>query len=213
MRFKAVIFDFDGTLADTNELIIDSWQHTYRVLTGEEQDEEVLRATFGEPLDLSMKHAFPGVPVRKSIDVYRSHQTDVYDDMVRPFEGMTDLIRTLKEKEYKTGILTSRLKPSTMAGLEKFGLIPYIDSIVTYEDCAKFKPDPEPMYTVLKKLGVRPEEALMVGDSLFDIRCAHNAGVRAVLVGWAFALSAPPRDGPDKPDYIINKACELWEII
>lgn len=213
MKFYAVIFDYDGTLADTNKLIISSWQHTYMTFTGKEQDEEVLKATFGEPIALSMENAFPGVPLEKSLDVYRTHQDHIYKDMIEPFDGMTDLVKTLKERGYKTGILTSRLKLSTMAGLEKFGLLPYLDGIVTCEDCAKCKPDPAPMRAVLEKLGVRPEEALMVGDTVFDIRCAHNAGVEAALVGWAFALSDPPEDGPDKPEYIINKAEELLQVV
>ncbi len=213
MKVNTIIFDFDGTVADTNKLIIDSWQHTYRVLTGKEQDEEILKATFGEPLAISLENAFPNVPVEESIDIYRKHQLQIYEDLIEPFDGMTNLIKLLKEKGYKVGLLTSRLRPSTMIGLEKFGIVPYFDSIITHEDCPKHKPDPEPMFIALERLEAKPEEAIMIGDSLFDIRCAHNAGVKAALVSWAVALSNPPTEGKDKPEYILDKAEDLLEVI
>lgn len=213
MKFNTVIFDFDGTVADTNKLIIDSWQHTYRVLTGREQDEDILKATFGEPLAISLENAFPDVPVDESINIYREHQLEIYEELIEPFNGMPELIKLLKEKGYKVGLLTSRLKPSTMIGLEKFGIVSYFDSIITLENCTKHKPDPEPMLVALKSLEAKPEEAIMIGDSLFDIRCAHNAGVEAALVSWAVALSDPPTEGEDKPEYILNKAEDLLEVI
>ncbi len=213
MKFNTVIFDFDGTVADTNKLIIDSWQHTYRVLTGREQDEDILKATFGEPLAISLENAFPDVPVDESINIYREHQLEIYEELIEPFNGMPELIKLLKEKGYKVGLLTSRLRPSTMIGLEKFGIVSYFDSIITLENCTKHKPDPEPMLVALKSLEAKPEEAIMIGDSLFDIRCAHNAGVEAALVSWAVALSDPPTEGEDKPEYILNKAEDLLEVI
>lgn len=213
MKFNTVIFDFDGTVADTNKLIIDSWQHTYRVLAGREQDEDILKATFGEPLAISLENAFPDVPVDESINIYREHQLEIYEELIEPFNGMPELIKLLKEKGYKVGLLTSRLKPSTMIGLEKFGIVSYFDSIITLENCTKHKPDPEPMLVALKSLEAKPEEAIMIGDSLFDIRCAHNAGVEAALVSWAVALSDPPTEGEDKPEYILNKAEDLLEVI
>ena len=99
--FNTILFDFDGTLANTNGLVIESWQHVYRVLTGSEAEEEALKATFGEPLAVRM----------------------------------------------------------------------------------------------------------------FDITCAHNAGVKAVLVGWAEAVTKADLDGPDAPEYFIEKAEDLLKLV
>lgn len=213
MKFNTIIFDFDGTLADTNKIIMDAWQEAYRILTNHEGNEEEIKATYGEPLALSLEKAFPDVPVEESIKIYRGYQKDRYEETLEPFDGMVDLIKSLKDAGCKVGIVTSRRKQSTMIGLEKFGIVPYLDGIITDEDCKKHKPDPAPMYAALKKLNADPSETLMIGDTLFDIRCAHNAGVRAVHVGWAMALSDPPEEGPDKPDYIIEKAEDLMKII
>ena len=105
------------------------------------------------------------------------------------------------------------MAPSTMAGLRKFGLEDDFDAIVTADDTTKHKPDPEPVLITLEKLGAKPEEALMIGDSMFDIKCAHNAGVKAVLVGWAEAVSEEDLNGPDRPEYFIEKAEDLFEIV
>lgn len=213
MAFNTIIFDFDGTVANTNSLVIDSWQHVYQTLSGHKVDEAVIRTTFGEPLPTSMEKAFPNIPVEESIGIYRNHQKDIYEEMIEPFPGMVDLMRQLKEKGYKVGIATSRMKSSTLVGLRKFGVMDYIDALVTCDDTNKHKPDPEPVLISLERLQAKPEEALMIGDSMFDIKCAHNAGVKAVLVGWAEAVTEEDLQGSDAPEYQIEKAEDLFKIL
>ena len=213
MAFNTIIFDFDGTVANTNRLVIQSWQKVYLTLTGKEENEAVIKATFGEPLAVSMEKAFPETPVEEAIAIYRNHQKDIYEEMIEPFPGMTELIRKLKKDGYKVGVATSRLKNTTVIGLRKFGIADILDCLVTCEDTEKHKPDPAPALISLEKLGADPKETVMVGDSMFDIRCAHNAGIKAVLVGWAEAVSEEDMAGPDRPEFVIDKAEDLFEIL
>lgn len=213
MKYTSILFDFDGTLANTNGLVIGSWKHAFRVLKGTEQSEEEIKKTFGEPLAVSMEKFFPDVPVEEAIATYRSYQKDVFENLIEPFDGMVELIKGLKAKGYKVAVTTSRMGASTMAGLRKFGLADIFDAIVTSDDTTKHKPDPEPVLITLEKLGAKPEEALMIGDSMFDIKCAHNAGVKAVLVGWAEAVSEEDMNGPDRPDFYIETAEELFDLV
>lgn len=213
MAIKTILFDFDGTVANTNRLIIDSWQHVFRTVHGKEADEADIKATFGEPLGVSMVKNFPDMNPEDAIDMYRSHQKDIYEEMIEPFPGMAELLRGLKEKGYQVGIVTSRLRNSTMIGLRKFGLAETADCIVTCEDTDKHKPDPEPALIALEKLSAKAEETLMVGDSMFDIKCAHNAGIKAVMVGWAEAITETDLTGPDRPEYCIEKAEDLYDIL
>ncbi len=212
-RINTILFDFDGTIMNTNELILGSWQHTFKTIRGEEGDPEVIHRTFGETLAKSMNDFFPEFPVEEAVEIYRNYQTGKFADAISPFPGMIELIKELNRQKYKTAVVTSRLKPTTMEGLEKYELDKLFNVIVTMEDCTKHKPDPEPALIALEKLDSKPEEALMIGDSKFDIGCANNAGVTSVLVDWAVAIYDKQKEGIFKPNYTIGNAKDILRIL
>lgn len=212
MNYKAVIFDFDGTIADTNDIILESWQHTYQELTGKKEDPEIICSRFGEPLKESMEMAFPEIAPEKSIKLYRGYQATIYEDRIKLFPGMKDLLNKLNQEGLKVVLLTSRQYDFTMKGLNKFDIKKNFDAIVTCEDTENHKPDPEPMYAALAKAGIAKGDAFMIGDSRFDIMCAHRAGVKAALVDWSVAQPVAPSEGEAKPDYIIREAEDILEI-
>ncbi|MHC1722038.1 MAG: HAD-IA family hydrolase [Aminipila sp.] len=212
-KINTILFDFDGTVMNTNELILGSWQHTFKTITGKEGDREAIHRTFGETLAKSMGEFFPEFPLEEAIEIYRGYQVGKFADAISPFPGMVELIKELNLQGYKTAVVTSRLRPTTMEGLEKYQLTDIFDAIVTVEDCTKHKPDPEPALIALEKLGSKPEEAMMIGDSKFDIGCANNAGVTSVLVDWAVAIYDKEKEGIFKPDYVIEKAEKILEIL
>lgn len=212
-KIDTILFDFDGTVMDTNDVIINSWQHTYRTLENREEDVANIVKTFGEPLEITMQKLFPDVPIEESVRVYRSYHRDNFGELISICPGMKELLQELKKQQYKTGLVTSRLKTTTIQGLEKYGLAPYFDVIVTAEDTDKHKPDPAPVLIALERLEAAPEKSLMLGDTMFDILCARNAGVASVLVEWGIALTEEEKNGPDGPDYRIGKAEELFDIL
>jgi pyrophosphatase PpaX len=213
MSINTILFDFDGTVMNTNQVIINSWQHTFRTLTGAERPVEDIIATFGEILHDTVARFFPDVPVEEAVEVYRSYHRDNFGPMISVFPGVRELLEALKARGYTLAIVTSRLPATTAEGLEKYGLSGHFDLVVTCADCKKFKPDPEPALIALEKLGKKPEEAIMVGDTLNDILCARRAGVRSVLVGWAVAVPEGRLSGTDAPDYRIEKAGDLLDIL
>lgn len=212
-KITTVLFDYDGTLMDTNEIIIESWQHTFRTLTGEEADVKLILETFGEPLRLTMQRFFPDRDVEECVELYRSYQVTFYKKLIHMFPGTQELVRELKARGQKVAIVTSRLRPTTMDGLDKYDLCDVFDCIVTADDTSKHKPDPEPVLIALQKLGSSPEESLMVGDTMFDIGCGQNAGVKTVLVNWAMAADVQQNMSQFSPDYRIDRPEELLEII
>lgn len=215
-NIDTVVFDFDGTVMDTNNIIIMSWQHTFKTITGKEADKAMLHASFGEPLEYSMKKFFPDLPVEESIKVYRDYHREKFVDMIELFPGIEALLAGLKDKGYKTGLATSRLKVTTYQGLEKYDLFRYLDTVITVEDVTKAKPDPEILLTTLGKLGSKPENSVMVGDTRLDIACANHAGATSVLVGWSQALAGKTKKdftGSEVPDHIIKTPEELFAII
>ena len=84
---------------------------------------------------------------------------------------------------------------------------------MTCDDTSKHKPDPEPVFIALNKLKSDPDESIMIGDSMYDILCAKNAGVLSVLVGWAMAVTEEEKTGPDKPDYFVDSAKGIVKLL
>lgn len=212
-KYKGVLFDFDGTIMNTNDIILKSWQHTFRTVEGAERPFEDIAPTLGEPLKLTMANFFPEEDPEDMIDIYRSYQQSIYQEEVHLFPGIPEIIRSLSERGYLLGLVTSRLRDSTMDGLRKFGVAQYFDAVVTASDTKAHKPDPEPCLTCLKLLGIEPEEALYVGDSKFDVMCARNAGVPFVLVGWSICVTEEQKEGIYKPDFHIDDPKELLNLV
>ena len=181
---NTILWDFDGTLVDTNEVILESWQITYEHYYGKRMPVEHITKCFGEPLLVTMAREFPMVDPAESAEVYRSYQRDFAYTKVREIPGVFETVEELTRRGYKQCIVTSRTTESTLRYLELFGKLDAFDGMVTCDDTDSHKPDPEPILLALEKMNCSKDEALMVGDGVFDIKCANNAGVKAVLVGW-----------------------------
>jgi len=210
MKINTVLFDLDGTLLDTNHLVVESFQHVYRNINKEEKPVQEIKSFFGEPIKMTLEREFD-VPFEESVKIYREYHYKVFDELIDIFPGMKELIIELDQKNYKLGVVTSRLRNTTIKGLEKYGLTEYFKCIITASDSTKHKPDPEPIEMALKELGSKPEEALMIGDSIFDIKCAKNSGVKSAIVDWAEASKEVLL--AENPDFEIKKASDVIEIL
>jgi pyrophosphatase PpaX len=208
-----VLFDFDGTIMDTTDVIIGSWQHTFRTFEGKERPVEEIVKTFGEILAHTMSKVLPHVDPKEAIDTYRSFHRDNFGEQISVFEGVPELLAELKRRNYKVGLVTSRLAGTTWEGLRQYDLAEYFDVVVSCDDTDKHKPDPAPVNIALERLNSKAENAVMLGDTMFDILCARNAGVASVLVGWNVAMTHEDIHGADGPDFIIEKAEDLLSLI
>lgn len=212
-KIKAVMFDYDGTLMDTNSIIIESWQHTFRTVVGREHPEEELYGTFGEILHDTMKRFFPHEDVERCVEIYRSYQVGRYQKMIQMFPGMENLVRELHSQGILTAVVTSRLLPTTMQGLEKYGMDDAFDAVVTCKDTEAHKPDPAPVLFCAEKLDIEPGEALMVGDTAYDIICGNRAGARTALVSWSAACVGKQLEGEAKPDFTAKTAADILAFV
>lgn len=208
-----VLFDFDGTVMDTTDVIIGSWQHTFMTFEGKERPVEEIVKTFGEILSHTMKKVLPDVDTEQAIETYRSYHRDNFGERISVFPGMHELLAELKRRNLKTGLVTSRLAGTTWEGLRQYDLDKFFDVVVSCDDTDKHKPDPEPVNIALARLGSKAENTIMLGDTMFDILCAKNAGVRSVLVGWHVAMSQEDIKGENGPDHIIDKAEDLLSLL
>ena len=210
---NTVLFDFDGTLVNTNDVIIASWQHTYMHYLGREESLEKITACFGEPLLLTMEREFPEVDPRESAEVYRNFQKENADELVKIFPGIKELLESLKTDGFRMGVVTSRTRESAQRYMDMFGIGDYFEEMVSCDDTDIHKPNPEPILLCLKKMGITAEEALMVGDSPFDIKCANNAGVKSVLVGWRITGDGQTLIDDAREDFTISEPLELVGVL
>ena len=206
-KYKAVLFDYDGTLIDTNQLIVDSWNHMYMkhfggMLTGDD-----VKWTFGivlrDAVDEQMKRmGHSGYDLDELVESYREFQYQPDPTPAPPFNGMPELVKELRRRGVLLGIVTSRARDSLIKGLEKYGMAGCFDSIVSAESTNIHKPKPEPALIACRELGVEPQEAVMIGDSVFDLQCANSAGCGSCFVTWSFATSLETALEYGKPTHV-----------
>lgn len=210
MKIDCVLFDLDGTLVDTNRLIIESFLHTIRVHQNREGRHEEFVPYFGEPLIDMLERVAPG-QAEELISTYREFNHRKHDELISGFAGTNETLSELKARGITLGVVTSKMRPLAQRGLQLFGLEQYFQAIVTMEDTTAHKPDPEPLLKALKILGRVTEGVLYVGDATVDIKCARNAGVKSAAVMWS-ALGREPLLQL-KPDFILESFSDLLNIV
>lgn len=203
---KAVLFDFDGTVINTNDLIIASYKYAFdKVMNREIQLDEIL-GLFGRPLLISLKEDY-GEFGEALYYSFREFNESNHDNIAKPFGGVPESILAIKEAGYKIGIVTSKRREMLQRGLKLIGLENNFDVLIGAEDCDKHKPDPQPVLTACKKLGIEPKEAIYVGDSVFDILCGKNAGMKTC--GVKYTLTEPQLLFDLGMDYFVD---DIWEL-
>ena len=203
-----ILFDLDGTLIDTNELIIDSFNNTFKLMGKPVPQRNEIIYCFGEPLNRTMSKFFDDVD--KAIEIYREFNFKHHDNRISLYENTEKLLKSLKEDNFKLGIVTSKNKVPALRGLEILNIFEYFDVIIAGDDVKKHKPDPEPVVKACEFLGVSPTEAMMVGDTIYDIMSGREAGSKTCGVLYSFMK--------DKllecdSDYYIENLIEILEIL
>lgn len=215
MKKDTILLDYDGTIMNTNDLIDNSWRYTFQQITGSVPPDEIIRKTYGEMLADTMKKFFGGTPeeIEKYIKIYRSYHNDHYEKDICLFPGIREMIADLRAAGYRIGLVTSRLSASAYKGLKEFGIYNMFDGFVTADDTDAHKPDPEPVLLALRKLGRKPEQAVMLGDSWFDMECARRAGVLPILVGWSASYKYGAEKPGGEPEHVIDKAADMLPLM
>jgi pyrophosphatase PpaX len=209
-KVKAVLFDLDGTVIDTIDLIRSSFRHATTQVLGQSLPDEVLLQNLGTPLLDQMK-VFSPEKAEELVKVYREHNQAHHDRMVKEYPDVVTVLTGLKKKGYRLAIVTSKSGPLARRGLEVLGLGPYFEVLVSMDDTTEHKPLPAPILAALQKLGCGPDEAVYIGDSPHDLRAGKAAGVLTAAALWGpFPLE---RLLAEKPDLVLDKMTDLLEIL
>lgn len=194
---RAVLFDLDGTLVDTIDLILASFRYATEAVLGEAIADDMLLAGVGTPLAIQMG-SFSAEHAEELVRVYREHNLSVHDRLAAEFPGVADVLRELKDAGYPIGVVTSKLSVMAWRGLKLFDLDEYIDVLVGADDVTLHKPDPYPLAYAAAQLDVPLAECAYIGDSPHDMEAAVAGGAVAIAALWGpFERSVVMGPGPD----------------
>jgi pyrophosphatase PpaX len=209
-NINTILFDLDGTLIDTNELIISTYLHTLgKYYPGKYTREDVL--PFLGPTLHDVFGKMDPDRVEEMVLEYRTYNIANHDALVKEFVGVMETIETLKKKGYKLAIVTTKREDVAFKGLRLMKLDSYFDVMIAYDHVKKVKPDPEPIFLALEKLGSKPEEALMVGDNFHDVLAGKNAGTKTAGVAWS--IKGREYLAKYEPDFMLENMTDLLSIL
>lgn len=184
-HYATFLFDLDGTLIDSIELIRASYEHALSSHGLPPLSEAEWLDGLGRPLTWQFGRRVDGsARIDALVRTYREHNLAHHDRMVRAYPGARDALRELHARGARLAVVTSKARASASRGLAHCGFDGLFDVIVAVDDCERHKPDPEPARRALEALGANAEHALMIGDSPHDLECGRGAGCATAAVGW-----------------------------
>jgi pyrophosphatase PpaX len=213
LPWAAVLFDLDGTLADTVELILRCYRHTMEVHFGEVPDDDAWLTGLGTPLREQLRgFARSEEEGTAMLDTYVTFQRSVHDDMVSPFPDAAHVLSVLRSEGVALAVVTSKRSDLARRTLARCGLEGRYDVLVGADDVVRAKPDPEPVQLALGRLGLRGQarDTLFVGDSPFDVRAGRAAGTYTAAALWG-PFSRQLMDG-EEADFYLERLADVLEL-
>lgn len=208
MRFPTVLFDLDGTIIDSIELIMESYRHTMRTHRGVSPPDDVFLAGIGTPLRVQLaEFARDATELAAMIATYREWNLTNHDRMVIAYPGAVAAIRKLRADGARLGLVTSKNLNGVKKGLALVGLEDVFESFVTADRLEESKPDPKPVLIALADLDADTRDALFVGDSPHDIAAGRRAGVKTAACLWG--PFSRERLAVERPDFWLSSFADL----
>lgn len=203
-----VLFDLDGTLIDTHDIILASFRHTTRTVLGREIPDEVLMQKVGQPLVTQMWDFTDDQEVHdRLVDEYRAHNDVIHDERVALFPGVADALADLAAMGCPMGVVTSKRSGLARRALELTGVAERFAFVLGPDECPAHKPDPAPVAQGCAELGLAPACCLYVGDSPFDIQAGNGAGCATAAALWG--MFPPEALAAEGPTFTLESMAEL----
>jgi HAD superfamily hydrolase (TIGR01549 family) len=182
--YSSVIFDLDGTLSRTNELIFTTFNFVAQKYTGRTYTPVEITAMFGPPEEIAIGKIVGPDRSDAAMDDFLTFYAEHHDAMASTYTGMDVALNALHAAGVRMAVFTGKGKRSAAITLEKLNLSKYFDFVVSGSDVSAHKPSPEGIQLVLKEFGVPSTGVLMVGDAVSDVQAARGAGVQVASVLW-----------------------------
>lgn len=205
--YQSYLFDADGTLFDTVDLICRCFQYVAEKYTGKTIDRRTIIESIGLPLKSQLiNHLGRGLDSERILDDYLQYQLNIMEDCINPFPHAAKTLEILKDAGKKIAVVTSRRRFSLEKILQSTDTAKYFDVLVTPEDTAKHKPDAEPALRAMFLLNAEKTNTVFIGDALYDICSGASAGIDTIFVTWSHSeLSSLPVS----PTWTIDSLQEL----
>ena len=182
MSYTHIAFDIDGTLISSEYANMKALQDTLLKFHGAAPSLEELLPYFGLPgMDALARM---GVADAETIYPYWAEHVHDYDDTIRPYDGVVEMLTALRNTGFKLGVVSSQCRLEYSQGFQRMDVAAFFPVQVLAEDTQKHKPDPEPLLRYLERTGAQPEHVLYVGDREGDLKCARGAGVKFAFARW-----------------------------
>ncbi len=207
---KALLFDFDGTLLDTNELIIQTFMHVLEErFPGQYSPKDCIKF-IGPSLKETFEQITPN-EVDEMIEKYRQWNHEHHDELITEFDGVLPTLEKLKEQGVRMAIVSTKRRDTIKKGLELMGATSFFEFLIGIDDVNHVKPHPEPVLLAIEKLGVAKEDVMMIGDNYHDIEAGKNAGVKTAGVAWS--IKGEEFLKQYQPNYILQHMTDLLQIV
>lgn len=223
-RRQVILFDFDGTLVNTTPLILRSFRATWEKTFGFTMEEADYIKTFGTHLPMAMRQLTEqcvaeerlapiddlAAKADELLKTYREINWGWHDEHIETFEGVGEAVRELKARNYRLGIVSSKIRFGVERGLNIFAMAELFDLIIAADDVTNHKPHPEPILKALGHFNASPREAIYIGDSTHDIVAGKAAEISTAAAAWG----PFPRTELEalKPDHLLDEPGELLRL-
>jgi len=183
---KAIVFDLDGTLADSSHCIVASMHIVAEQMNLPSVSDHAIEDLIGKPLSVMFPSLYNTTPAqtKEAINRYRIEYVELTKTEEQLFDGVIPMLKALKAHGYKLAIATGKNQEGAENASARQGLTPYFDSIHGILPDTPGKPDPAVLVRAMRALGTPAEECIMVGDTTYDMQLAQAVGVKAIGVDW-----------------------------
>ncbi|WP_255259668.1 HAD family hydrolase [Lentibacillus sp. CBA3610] len=208
---KAIIFDFDGTLADTLPVCYRAFQDVFRTFDGKELSDDDVRAMFGPSETEIIQKNLTNSNKEEAIELFYKSYTDNHQQLVKSNAEINDMLTYLNDRGVKLGIVTGKARRSLDISVKALEMDNRFEAVITGDDVEKSKPHPEGVTKALSLLDVVNDEAMFIGDSDADIEAGNRANVQTAGVQWLPEYQTS--EFTAKPDNVFKTVSDLFTIM
>ncbi len=213
MKYKTLILDFDGTLADTKGSILQTMKFVAHRFNIKNFDERLIESLIGLPLKITFKKAFlfDEKLIQEATSIYRKHYNDIVIDTISLFDGVKDTLLDFQHKGMNLTVASSKGKEALVKILKKQNIYDIFSFVGGEEDAKNKKPSPYIVNLIIDKHHYLPNECLVVGDTIFDIEMGQRANVDTC--GVTYGNNTREKLEKQRPNYIIDNFIDLNKIV